>query len=596
MDIKKLFIFILAIAFAVLVHGCSTTPLSSGPSQIDKLIAQGTSQLTNQQYTSAQTTFESLLDPAQYSPSTDQANQARLGDSLAVLLNQVNILVTNIGSLFSLLGITTLTYQGDSPLIQPEFYSNNMTGINSLIAQFLQSFLMNGLYKAKGDLDAIIKSGDTGFTFRINSLPITVGTTSASYAIGDYGGMYDMEEVYYLDALLNGLDGAIDLVMSINLDMNIGSVVSYVMASGRLSNINVDTILEALGFIMVSSPPSTYNFLGIEPNDGTQNISASQLALTTALQDLTSGVVFIMKPPHKEAGNLITYSTDSKGNPTLYLTYQSLGASGYFTRIISIPITSTSQPNTSSGFITNIAARVENNINGGQPYTSFNNDMAPVVSMAAVTLLQSGLVQNLLKSLVTGLSPTLASMLSTILSSLSVNFLTNTLTSLIPGNMELDLGQFFKNPITVRSIMPAWVALGQSGTTLTGFTFTAPAKLDPSAYIVSTLILEYECPPSNINILYCTGTTFTPSAHFLGPDGKGVCDPDSTTPCAVRIGPIPKDPSITKAYLPFIAFRDPTLGKVLYLTTPTQTTEHNPSLYELNYELQAIGQTIFGLI
>ncbi|MCL4558407.1 MAG: hypothetical protein M1491_07230 [Deltaproteobacteria bacterium] len=589
----KLFIFILALTLAGLVHGCSSTPSNATQQHIDYLLAQGKTELSNQQYLDAETNFETILNT--YDPNN---NQARFGAAIAILLNQIDSLVGQLTSLLQQFGFK-LFDQG-TPVLRPQFVDTGMSAINLLIAGFLNNAIMNSVYQAKGYFDAIIKSGDKNFTFQIDSLPLSIGSGTLSYALGDYGGVYDMEEVYYFDALMNGIDGALDLAMAINLDMSLSSIVSYVMAPGRLSNLDIDTVLEALGFIMVSSP----NVLTIEPADGTQNIAGAQLALSTALQDIIDGVNFIKSPPHGESTNVITYGTDSKGNPTLVLHMKSLGASGYTTSTVNIPITSSS-----GGFITDIAARVMNNINGGQPYTTFNDDIAPVLSMAVVALFQSNLVQSILNAALAGLGTTSQSTLKQLMGFINVDTLTGLLTSVVPGNIELDLGQYFKSPASLRSIMPAWVAPGLSGTTVTGYTFTAPNPVNPLANIVSTIILEYECPPSDLakTLFYCGGTTFSATAHFLGPNGNGIPDPDNQS---ILIGPIP-NPGIPKAYLPYIPFMDPTLGKVLYTTATcsggsispsTAATcnvsgqEHNPSLLELNYLVQELGQTIFSLI
>ncbi len=595
----KLIIFILALTLAGLVHGCSSSPSNATQQHINYLLTQGKTELSNQQYSSAITNFEDVLN--NYDPNN---NQARFGAAIAILLNQVGNLVSQLTSLLSTFGFS-LFDQG-TPVLKPQFVeSGSMSPINQLIGGILNSALMTSVYQAKAYFDAIIQSGDKSFEFQINSLPLSIGSGTLSYALGDYGGMYDMEEVYYFDALLNGIDGTLDLFMAVNLDMNLADIVRYVGASGRLSNLDIDTILEALGFIMVDNS----NTLGIDPADGTQNIAAGQLALSTALQDIIGGVDFIKSPPHGETTNVITYGADSNGKAILILHMKSLGANGYTTSTVNIPITSSA-----GGFITDIASRVLNNINGGTnngQYTSFGNDIAPVLSMAVVALLQSNLVQSIIDSAIAGFGPTTQSTFKQLMGFLNVDTLTGVLAAAIPGNIELDLGQFFKQPVSLRSMMPAWVAPGTTGTTITGYTFTA--STDPLAPIVSTIILEYECPASDLasTMVYCGSTgPFTATAHFLGPDGKGIIDPDNN---GYRIGPIP-NPGIAKAYLPYIPFRDPTLGKMLYttitcsggdITTSTAATckdngasgpWSNPNLLELNYLVQDLGQTIFSLI
>ncbi len=574
---KKLFFFIAAIALIISAHGCSSNSQNATQQRINYLIAQGKVQLTNHQYSDAQTTFETVL--TQYDKNN---NKARFGAAMAVLLHQVDTIVNTLTSLLKQFGFKM--FNNGSPVLMPEYTDVGTSGINQIIGGLLYQMLMVNIYKAKGYLDAIISSNDKGFTFQIDSLPLSIGSL---YPLGDFGGMYDMEEVYYLDALLNGIDGSMDLLMSVNMDLSFGDIIGYVTATGRFSNVNIDTILEALGFIMVSSP----NAFTIEPTDGLINIKSGKTAFATTLQDLINGVDFIMKPPHSEANNVITYGKDNNNKPILTIHIKELGANGYSNSTMNIPLTSST-----GGFITDIAARILNNINGGTPYTSFKNDIAPVLSMVVVTMLQSGLVKGIIDQALAGLSPTSQSTLDQLLQFLSVDTLTGLLTSIIPGNVELDLGQYFAHPFSIRSVFPAWVALGQSGTTVTGYTFTAPAAVDATAPIVSTVILEYEChPPSAITTFYCSKSAkfFTSTAHFLGPDGNGITDPDNSN---IKIGPLPANPNIPKAYLPYIAFRDPTFGKMLYLQSTTQTTEHNPDLYELNDLIQQVGKNLLGLI
>jgi len=222
----------------------------------------------------------------------------RFGAAMAVLLNQVDTIVNTLTSLLKQFGFTM--FNNGSPVLMPEYTYAGTSGINQIIDGLLYKMLMVNIYKAKGYLDAIISSNDKGFTFQIDSLPLSIGSL---YPLGDFGGMYDMEEVYYLDALLNGIDGSMDLLISANMNLSFGDIAGYVMAPGRFSNINIDTILEALGFIMVSS----HKAFTIEPADGLINIKSGKTAFATTLQDLINGVDFIMKPPHSEANNVITY-------------------------------------------------------------------------------------------------------------------------------------------------------------------------------------------------------------------------------------------------------------------------------------------------
>ncbi len=583
---RKMILIAASLAAVLFVNSCSPSQ-NATQQKIDSLISQGKVQLTNHQYTDAATSFETVLT------SYDQNNnQARFGAATAILLNQVDVLVNTLSSLLTTFGFSV--FNSSSPVLMPEYNYQGTTAINQLIGGILYQALMIYVYQAKGYLDAIIKSGDMNFTFQINSFPISIANL---YPIGDFGGTYDMEEVYYLDAVLNGLDGALDLLMSVNMDIQLGPILSYVTTPGRLSNINIDTIMELLGFVMVSSPDA----LTIEPVDGMQNIQAAQLAFSTALQQLIDGVNFIMKPPHDESNNVITYGVANNAQ-YLYLHIKSITANGYSTGSVQIPISSSA-----GGPITEIAQRVENDINGGpnaQPVT-FDTDIAPVLSMAVVTLLQSGLVQGILNEALASLSASSKSEIQQLLKFLSVDTLTGILTSLIPGNIELDLNQYFTHPVSLRAIFPAWVIPGQTGTTITGDTFTA--STDPNAPIVTTIILEYECSSSQLSLFYCPKTaTITDAPHFLGPTGNGIPNPVIT---GTTIGPIPPDG--IGGSMPYIPFIDPTLGKILY-TTATCTpnaggidisatcsasgTEHMPSLLELNYLIQRIGQAITSFL
>jgi len=579
---KKVFILFLIVA------GCATDPIDV---KIKEKMSLAESALKNADYTTARLYYEEVLKlDKNYSP-------AKFGFIISDTFAKISDIQESldlISSILSLLGGQQA--QG---------------GITSIIKNFLESALIATLRNHLDCSDGICFDEiekDESFEFSVESLPLKLSVGGVPVVDLDFGGRFNLGEVYFFEALYSGIVGFCEILYTIDLNINIVSLAEFLFNSGILSAISNDPIngiLRLLASVLNANP----NFLGY---NGAENyLLSSRERIINAFDSELNSINHILNKGyeddtiltvHKDKPNTIIFRFNNKLHP-VETPRKCEGVSGGKNVCIQIAI--------SEELMSSIEHLKKSFTTPGE-YASWAGEIAPIMAVLFQTLIDSEILLDILDYVLAFIEigeeqQSIIDTLKTFLTpgTVSYEILWGVLTAVIPDVVQISPATLFESAkngkFSIRKILPVW----------TKYNTSYPSDTTSA----DTFWLEWECgtktvPPNfypdlpNKNLLDDLGIgmpivckkdiPLTDSQHFD--------DSNIPTGDGVKIDLLPEDgvPDL----LPYIYLVDPTFGGGLKVNLSNLSSPYNSitcgntswHVPESNCEINAIFHGIFSSI
>ncbi len=602
---RKMWKFVIFVAVASVI-GCTTTPLDV---RYENLVQEGVNYISKGDYEQAIDVFDSAISLKEDSPDA----YALRGISTIVqmlldlneFLERIVDIVFQSGLLSSSSGLTAL----------------QTGGLMEILNSILYPYIFGPLESAAADFQ---KVEDIGYFRRyIDSIPIEIKDPLVGATIFkvDLGAEWDLGDIYFVDAFITLVTGVYYLLAS--TDLTITNLLQFqtLLSYPALQQLGTEPVFAVSNLLATLLNAEPY-MLKVNTATGPERVDTSRSLLLEAVRDVKSFIDYTKAEVISE-NQFITPNPDDEN----YFDMR-------FTRFDEMqrPISET-VTFLIDGRISQALDDIEADLDGTpNARTSWAKDIAPLIAVTVVGILQSHLLDEIIFSLCAQadiqeecqqlLSPTF----------ITVDLVQALLTAAIPDIFEFDLDQLFEYLATpgsdgIRGFLPAWTMHEDySG----GF----PKET------TDTIIMEWDCGPQ---LLYYTPnmTTTVPGFDRLDPglasiacraealeDANGNPIPDighftdkqgyplGSTQSWVQFSPeiknaVGTDPSIPAdtivSPLPYLIFKDPTLAGVLYVDLsgvwPNSTTNPcnpdknlTPGEYTLpdNCELNAVIAKVAG--
>jgi hypothetical protein len=445
--------------------------------------------------------------------------------------------------------------------IDGRFQTHGPSPIGAVITSLFDP-IRNRLANNRQHLEAIIKNNR--FTWTIQRLPVTV----ADHELLNAGGRYDMGEVHLLYGLTRAILSIFEAVESIDYNFNLNYLIEYAGVETdaaplrRFSSHPVSAVLN-LGAVLLSTDP---RFLSLDAATGRDRMARAGEGFSILFGSLLNSLNHMAKRSGDQSDFLLEYRVDDN---TAYLVFHGEFISNPIPIVdiakfggLAIPL----KPEVFQSF-----EKLRDSLAGvlGER-ANLQRDIFPLVALGIAVSLSSGAFDALINTALSSSDPAAAARITELLAIVSSNsdFILGALVSLVPVTVELDLGHMFKNPVNPRDVLPAWIQPARS--------LERPYTLPLTA---ATFVLSYECE-DGLNPLQKT-----PEAYFCSAtQDRGHFDDIGSDPENVSIyhnfgelwaGPISADG--IAVVIPYIGFKDPSFGGVLYLD---MTAIANPGFIE----------------
>lgn len=375
-------------------------------------------------------------------------------------------------------------------------------GLNYIIRNFLESILIERmrnhlLCDEQGDtyhicFDEIEK--DKNFLFKADSIPIVVDIGFGPILSLDFGGTFNLGEVYFLEFIFSTVVGVAEILYTIDFNIDILPTFSFIFNSGIMDMLETNTlpaILKILGTILNANS----NFLGF--NGNTTDLLNSQAHLQNAFESLLQSIDDVKKRPF-ETDTIFTVGKE--GNTIIFRFYNKLRKD--------VKTSCTTEEEKAGRNIcikmkvpTEIVGAIENiskSFHDPTFFMSWVNDIAPLIAIIFQTLIDSAIVLDFIDFITALLEidektqkmiDTLKSFFSpgTFGADLIYGFLTGIIGDIIQISPAKLYEQAKNNNFSLRRILPVWTSYHDYRK---GYPKTV-AEAD-------TIWLEWECGTSTV--------------------------------------------------------------------------------------------------
>lgn len=475
--IKKL---VFAAALSLATFGCGSTdgPTAEEQKKLDEareLFNSGKAYLEAGEYELARGNFKRLIaetedpDDVEYVAllnkwdKTKLLSKSRFSFVMADILYQVNNAVSQLGDILGLLGDTGVLGGSPSVVLTPagriahfqqlaEQYAPAAGGIDSTIDSLLDNIRAPfAVWIAQ--LEKVKEAGE--FSIEYDELPVNIGDTTVMKMPGEY----DMGEVYFILSLASFVAGALDGIMALDMAVDLGSALK-----------------DIIPFVAYQQERSA-SFLDFDGNTFVKDV-----------MDLVA-VVFYLNPSFLSVGDatLVTRGADETADAFKYLAAmfeevrrdaksgdpQDNDIVGYFKNaeedleyielhfdlVLAVPIDGVDvtklenlQVELNEEFL-NALDNVENAYRGaGTARVEWGRDIVPMISLAAVTILRTGMLDQLI-------ADAAGEQVNELLGSgfLTPDVIGGVLTSVIPDVFRFNVGAIRETGgCGLRCILPLW--------------------------------------------------------------------------------------------------------------------------------------------
>jgi hypothetical protein len=438
---------------------------------------------------------------------------------------------------------------GASPTDWATLFRTQTAGLDQILTALIEPvvFLLETNLE---HLDAIAAADRLQWS--IERLPVRV----AQNELFDAGGNYDSGELRFMQSFTRFLLGTLYLLQGTSFSVNLPALTAYGnVPDSPLENYAEHPVASVLNLlaVMLGTDP---NFLAVRGDEGKELIGRAGTTFTAGFDALLSSIAFMKERP-AQADNHIFYVEEFERNDHLVIAVEF--KEDPFASVdlhkfdhITIPLYND---------ILNGLARIRDSL-AGKPdvMAHLQRDVFPVVAAVSVFVLGSGAIDAAIDDILSDLDPGLADEIRSTLEvvKLQQEYFMAALLTAVPMDVALDLSKLFREPVGIRAVMPAWIQPASPGTDV----------LSMAAFTEATFVISYECenPLWSVPIQYlCEGPE--DQGHFAEAGDEHAL-PWRNDPRFDNFGPrwagaIPPDG--IKSRFPYIGFKDPTFGGILYI-------------------------------
>ncbi len=577
---KKVFLLFLLV-------GCATEPIDV---KIKEKMSSAESALKNADYNMARLYYEEVLKlDKNYSP----AKFGLIISDTFAKISEIQESLDLISSILSLLG-----------------GQQTQGGISSLIRNFLENALISTLRNHLDCTDGICFDEiekDSSFEFSVESLPLKLSFGGVPVVDLDFGGRFNIGEVYFLEALYSGVVGFSEILYTIDLNINIFDLASFLFNSGILSVMSEDPLNGFLR-LLASVLNANSNFLGYNGMEG--YLLSSRERIINAFDSELNSINHLLSKSyeddtiltvHKDQPDTIIFRFNNKLQPA-QTPKKCEGVSAGRNVCVLIKI--------SKELLESIDHLKKSFTTPGE-YASWAGEIAPIIAVLFQTLIDSGILLNIIDYVLTfvQIGEEQSSIIDTIKTFLtpgtvSYELIWGVLTAIIPDVVQISPATLFESAkngkFSIRGILPVW----------TKYNISYPADVTSA----DTFWLEWECGTKTVPPQFYPDLPDKSLLEDLGIGIPLVCKKDvplhdskhfeNSYPLGDNVNINPLFPDGVSISLPYIYLKDPTLGGALKvnlsnLSAPynsincVETSWHVP---QSNCEINAIFHGIFSSI
>ncbi|MDD5224708.1 MAG: hypothetical protein PHE84_12035 [bacterium] len=498
-------------------------------SEVASLLNEGKTRLGQADYVGARAHFSRILDD--YDSTNSQANLGLVLSDLLGLADQI----LQVQTLTASSGRGGLLPTADQPGNQMVYEA-----VREIMENYRARFL---LLSARLQMIA----ADPRFSFRIDSAPVYYGEQK----VLDLGGDYDLGDILVLDAVVSSALGGMEQLLSVNFLADYLGLEDF--ASRYLSDelVNGKSDFSLLtGLLVYLLKDSNYpEFLDFTP-DGRERMIRAGRWYGQASGDLLAALNWIEKREGTFPSHLVYYRDDNgdrkyaQDEPLIFPELQIPQGASFQLQIKLTPEA-----------VQGIKA-VDESFGSPAKRVSLSRHIFPIAEM-----LLSGAGESL------GISPGL------------VRDIWQGLTGVAGDHLELELGHYFLEPVSSRSLLPAWnTGTGRNRVFLAGGEFSLELFRTANRFLLEWDACEY---PDAASDFVCSREAAADRGHFSETD---------LFPNFSGVNAIPADGIISPA--PYFPFPDPSFNRLFWVnlsgipglqeTGAAETGFHPADLYEIN--------------
>lgn len=542
------------------MSACAPEQPNADLATVKRLVARCTEELEAGNYEEARNQSKTIIDsPKLTSQDSGWVDQGRfcfvMANSLAAL-GRFSVLLSEL---------------------MPTLHSAGMKkSLNSCICQPFDplSLVQDPLEENIEQLE-IIRS-HKGFSWHIDRLPVKI----ASDELFDANGDYDSGEIEMLYGLNRIFLGGLYLLYSQNYSIAVAPLIEYLLVVDNNPILNFQTApgkaLSNLYAIILATSPV---FLTLDDSLGAELMKRSREELSQGFDGLLKAVEFMAGRKGGSTSHLFVLS-ESMGKNSIQFNFLYAKPTPAQLGLDNIEIRF-------EGEITQTAFTLREDIIGSGINSDLRRDLLPWLALLKALLVESGVFSALFESAISQTDSENQKAANLLLAEASNLYSWIDSLAAAEGGVdaELDLGAIFENPGDFREALPAWTQPLLSA----GTPSTDPAYL--TQFRDASLVFSYECAnplgpaAGQVATNFCDyESTITDAAHFHPADGSSVMIWDALAQSATasttlvwandistsNLGPhwnanVPVDPDGIQALTPYIGFKDPTFGGMLFL-------------------------------
>lgn len=558
---KRSSTLLLALVFLGLSLSCDNEQEASLPSEVLSANKNCTQKLAAGQYAEAIIESGRVLKNTNLAAIQDNAiDQIRFCYTTAATLKDVNDLSLTLKALFDAAGqiLNGALAPSESGWNLQSVLQNKRveTQAASLIGTALGTFInpvRSRLEENRTILEQIRKNPK--FRYTLPMLPVKV----TDQEIMDAGGVYDAATIDLLYGMTRAILSTFYMIESQDYGFNTSDVLNYALLSvdghpiSTFSDRPLNAVFNLAAVLLGTSP----RFLSLDTEKGKKSMVDAGAGFGEGVSSLLSAVAKMKKRTGDQSQHMIEYKVKADGQDDaiiVHMKFKNLGIPGIDAKKLEnlqIPL----RKDILSGL-----EHIRDNLKQvAGVRVNLQDDVFPIVALGATVLLGSGAFDALIHAALGGSDPKLAEQIQAGIGLITKNrdYLLGILVSLVPVIIELDLGYIFANPKGLREVMPAWIQPEK----LAG----AEGKDALKPFTTATLVYEFECRDGSNPLAMrpkeaylCTEVTDT--AHFAAAVTNNVTMNNYGPLWEGRI-----EPDGIRAKTPYIGFKDPSFGGLLYL-------------------------------
>lgn len=490
--------------------------LCSGKGDFKKHFSAGKKYLEESKFERASSEFFKALT---IKPEDSGAN---FGYSLAEIL----------GMIFRFQDALTQTFgvvQGFIPVTAPIIPKRRLQvekSFNDLMEYLFDVNVIDTIRKVEPHLDKVRLNPN--WTFYAKRLSWNVNLGDILTFSFDLSGEYDAADANFLLFLLKTIEFILELILTVNIKFSledVSNVLEWVDSLGGVSALQEDPlnfIQSAFAcFLNVNE-----DFLGLEPKEGAERwTKLTPSALRKAFISAKDMYSMLITEKDDQSDDIIQAVVEDDKLVAVKIPT----ARGDERPEIKLP----------EGW-EKIAQNIVDTIDG-KKRADWANDIVPVLTIFVVILIHSGAFDNLINEAISRMPPAQQRVIKRFLEPgfLTIDIVTGFITGIIGPYIQFDFHSFFKNPVGLRALLPAWTS-------------------------DNNFIMEWECKDRNEKTfgLICKGeeeTEFKDTPHFTS-----YRDVEKLGTGIEKIEIIEKPDGVLNP-LPYLAFQSPSLNGLLWL-------------------------------